>query len=180
VTDLHVDYPFALSITIHGDMAAATLGSPSHRLSVRQAGGSVTVAPRSEARLDRDFVLVADGMAGKAVSVLGRDGDGYVALAGFCPHHDGIPSGAPLNLKILVDCSGSMNGERIDAARRALHEVLAQLADTDSFSFSCFGSDVKHLSDSLMAATPRASLLRHMRRCRPRSCACSGECASRP
>jgi Ca-activated chloride channel family protein len=49
-----------------------------------------------------------------------------------------------------------MNGERISAARRALHEVLGHLKDTDSFSFSCFGSEVRHFSQSLMAATPRA------------------------
>jgi Ca-activated chloride channel family protein len=79
-------------------------------------------------------------------------------LAAFCPHHDAAPAATPLNLKILVDCSGSMNGDRIAAARSALHEVLAHLEDEDSFSYSCFGSDVRHFSQSLMAATPRALL----------------------
>ena len=155
-TDLQADYPFALRITLQGDLAAATISSPSHRVAVRQAGGRVTVTLGAGARLDRDFVLLADGLTGRSVSTLGRDGDGYVALASFCPDDADAPGDGPLNLKILVDCSGSMNGERINAARRALHEILGHLKDTDSFSFSCFGSDVRHFSQSLMAATPRA------------------------
>jgi Ca-activated chloride channel family protein len=155
-TDLHADYPFALDITLQGDLAAATLGSPSHRVTVRHAGDRVTVALAAGARLDRDFVLLADGLTGRSVSALGRDGDGYVALASFCPDDTDAPGDGPLNLKILVDCSGSMNGERISAARRGLHEVLGHLKYTDSFSFSCFGSEVRHFSQSLMAATPRA------------------------
>jgi Ca-activated chloride channel homolog len=155
-TDLRADYPFALRITLQGDIAAATLSSPSHRVAVRHAEGRVTVTMGEQARLDRDFVLVADDLTGRSISTLGRDGEGVVALASFCPHDEAEPGHLPLQLKLLVDCSGSMNGERISAARKALHEVLSHLTDSDSFSFSCFGSDVTHFSRSLMAATPRA------------------------
>lgn len=155
VTDLCMTYPFALSVSFHGELAGAELGSPSHAVSVRSAEGCVTLALNGNACLDRDAVFLAGGLAGKSLSALGRDGDGLVALASFCPCDEGLPAAA-LNLKILVDCSGSMNGERIAAARSALHEVLSHLEREDSFSLSCFGSDVTHLSASLMAATPRA------------------------
>lgn len=154
-TDLRTAYPFALSISFHGEMAGAELSSPSHSVSMRSAEGCVTLALGGDACLDRDAVFLARGLAGKSLSALGRDGDGLVALASFCPCDEGLPVAA-LNLKILVDCSGSMNGDRIGAARQALHEVLSHLEPEDSFSLSCFGSEVTHLSASLMAAAPRA------------------------
>jgi len=149
-------HPFSLRLVLHGDMAGAALSSPSHALSTRAHEGTMVLALAGDARLDRDVVVLAEGLAGKSLTTLGRDGEGYVALASFCPPECEQKANAGLNLKILVDCSGSMNGDRIDAARRALHDVLAHLELDDSFSFSCFGSDVNHCSSSLMAATPRA------------------------
>jgi Ca-activated chloride channel family protein len=156
VTDPYIDYPFSLGITLYGEMAGAALHSPSHAVTVRSIEGNVEVALHGAARLDRDFVLLAENLADKSVTTLGRDGDGYVALASFCPAGEALPATAPLNLKILVDCSGSMNGARIEAARHALHEILGHLEPADSFSYSCFGSDTRHFSTSLMAATARA------------------------
>jgi Ca-activated chloride channel family protein len=154
--DIAADYPFSLSIAVHGDMASAILSSPSHRLSMQSRDGGVTLSLGEGARLDRDVVVVAEGLAGKSITTLGRDADGYVALASFCPQERDRSRTTALNLKILVDCSGSMNGDRIEAARRALHDVLSHLKPEDNFSFSCFGSEVSHFSTSLMAATPRA------------------------
>jgi len=145
--------PFSLSIALHGDLAGAALSSPSHPMSMRSQDGSVILRLQEGARLDRDVVVVAEGLTGRSITTLGRDGDGYVALASFCPEQR--PRDAALNVKILVDCSGSMNGDRIEAARRALHDVLSHLERQDNFSFSRFGSEVSHFSSSLMAATPR-------------------------
>jgi len=149
-------YPFSLDLVFRGEMAGAAVTSPSHALSARAIDGTLVLSLAGDARLDRDVVVLAEGLEGKSLTTLGRDGDGYVALASFCPPPSGQEPDRPLNLKILVDCSGSMNGDRIDAARRALHDVLAHLEPEDSFSFSCFGSDVRHFSSSLLAATPRA------------------------
>lgn len=149
-------HPFSLRLVLHGAMAGAVIGSPSHALSTRAIDGTVVLSLAGDARLDRDVVVLAEGLEGQSLTAVGRDGDGYVALASFCPPPQGREPDRPLNLKILVDCSGSMNGDRIDAARRALHDVLAHLGPEDSFTFSCFGSDVKHFSSSLLAATPRA------------------------
>jgi Ca-activated chloride channel family protein len=154
--DLAADYPFSLSIALHGDMAGAVLSSPSHPLSVHSHAGGVVVSLEDGARLDRDVVVLAKGLAGKSVTTVGQDTHGFVALASFCPQERERPVNAALNLKLLVDCSGSMTGDRIDAARRALHDVLSHLVPADHFSFSCFGSDVKHFSTSLMPVTPRA------------------------
>ena len=64
-------------------------------------------------------------------------------LASFCP---ALPEKTqePVLLKVLVDCSGSMGGDSIAAARGALHEVLKELTEQDLISYSRFGTEVKH------------------------------------
>lgn len=154
VTDLLARHDFTLEVELHGELVRGRLASPSHALALRRLDDGVRVSPATQACLDRDFVLAIDGLAATSFSTVGRDGRGYVALASFCPATTG--AARPLGLKILVDCSGSMNGERIDAARTALHQVLSHLDVSDSFSFSRFGSEVEHCTRTLMAATPRA------------------------
>ncbi len=75
--------------------------------------------------------------------MVARDGEGYVALASFCPS---VPSAAPktVAVKLLVDCSGSMAGDSIASAKQALHKVLEQLDPGDRFTLSRFGSQVAH------------------------------------
>src|SRR5690606_13269488 len=58
----------------------------------------------------------------------------------------------PLAVKLLVDCSGSMGGDSIDAAKRALHRILASLEPGDRFSYSRFGSHVVHETKGLVHA----------------------------
>ena len=81
-----------------------------------------------------------------------QDGEQFVALASFCADLPRDATELPLKVKLLVDCSGSMGGDSIDAAKRALHRILAGLAPEDRFSFSRFGSTVVHETKGLVAA----------------------------
>ena len=153
---MQVDYPFAMKVSFAGAVSTGRMSSPTHALSVCQAGGKLQVSLGMSARLDRDFVLLVDGLEGQSLAAVGKDGDGEVALASFCPAPDTPDSTAPLSIKILVDCSGSMNGDSIGSARKALHEVLKHLKRSDRFSYSRFGSEVAHCTPSLVAATLRA------------------------
>jgi Ca-activated chloride channel family protein len=156
VSDLQVAYPFALTIDVRGAIAAGRIASPSHRIATASTAQGVTVSLAQDAYLDRDFVLAIDQLASTSFATVARDGDGYVALASFCadvPHNQ---SEAPLRLKVVVDCSGSMNGDSMDAAKRALHRIFAGLTPADRFTLSRFGSTVHHDVAALTAATPEA------------------------
>ncbi len=155
-TDLAAAYPFALSLTLSGAIAAGTIASPSHPIATARTADGVTVTLASGAALDRDFVLSIAGLPAQSVATVAQDGDGYVALASFCADVPASAAALPLRLKILLDCSGSMNGDSIEAARRALHLVFADLASADRFSFTRFGSTVVHEIDTLVAADPPA------------------------
>ena len=155
-SDLAIAYPFALSIDLEGEIAAGKLSSPSHALSIAATATGMHVGLARGAFLDRDFVLSVGGLSGRSLAVVAKDGDRYVALASFCADVPRDAAQLPLTLKLVVDCSGSMGGDSIAAARRALHRILASLEPADRFSLSRFGSHAVHETRGLVAADERA------------------------
>ncbi|MBE7523047.1 MAG: VWA domain-containing protein [Burkholderiales bacterium] len=155
-SDLAVAYPFTLAIDLEGEIAAGTLASPSHALSIAATATGMHVGLAGGAFLDRDFVLTVAGLEGRSLAVVARDGERYVALASFCADVPKAADELPLTVKLLVDCSGSMGGDSIDATRRALHRILANLDARDRFSYSRFGSSVVHETQGLVRADEAA------------------------
>ena len=167
VHSLFAQYPFTIALRLHGDLARAAVASPSHPAGIaqaleRKAGGAsvLTVSLGRNARLDRDFVLVVDQLARDSLAVLACDPvepGGLAVLASFCPR---IPPQGPVftAVKILVDCSGSMAGDSLEAARRALGAIAQQFRPGDRFSLSRFGGTVEHRSRALWPVTPATRL----------------------
>lgn len=163
-TSLAAEYPFDIHLSLHGDLARARVASPSHPIGVAHeesdAGSVQTVALARHGALDRDFVLVIDQLEHDSVTVLARDcvePDGVVALASFCPR---IAAQEPANIavKILVDCSGSMAGDSIEAAKRSLQAIVGRLGQGDRFSLSRFGGAVEHRSRGFWKVTETTQL----------------------
>ncbi len=171
-SDLLAAYPFEVRLRLHGGLARARVASPSHPIAVARddlAGAEVLgVSLARQGALDRDFVLVIDQLAQPSMAVLARDpvaaplseqserSDQVVVLASFRPRMPVQTQGQAL--KILVDCSGSMAGDSMAAARRALQAVLLQLGPADRFSLSRFGSTVEHRSRGLWSLTEASRL----------------------
>lgn len=156
LASVSAEYPLALTLAIAGALADAAVECPTHPVVSRrtEAGLELSLAPT--ARLDRDVVLVVTPpAAGAAVVTQAADTRSPTAptvlLATLpvpeAPQRDGIA------LKLLVDCSGSMGGDSIESARRALDGVAARLTPADAFSFTRFGSTVEHASP-LARCTP--------------------------
>jgi len=156
LTDLAVAYPFALTIEVRGAVAKGRIASPSHRIATISSADAVTISLAKEACLDRDFVVTIDGLASTSFVTVARDGDGYVALASVCADVPRDQSDTPLRLKVLVDCSGSMAGDSMEAAKRALHRIFAGLEPADRFTLSRFGGTVHHDVSTLTSATSAA------------------------
>ena len=164
IHSLLAEHPFALELRLHGELAQARVASPSHPVGVahgkKEAGAVLTVSLARQASLDRDFVLVVDQLAHDSMAVAARDSvaPGAVAiLASFCPRI-ALQGKASTAVKILVDCSGSMAGDSIDAAKRALQAVVRQLGAGDRFSLSRFGDTVEHRSRGLWKTTETTQL----------------------
>ncbi len=159
-----VDYPFDIELRVHGSMAQARVASPSHPIgfahSTTDAGGMLTVTLGRRGSLDRDFVLVVDQLAHESDVVMARDfveADAVVVQASFCPRISAQGS-TNVAIKVLVDCSGSMAGDSIEAAKRGLQAVVRQFGQGDRFSLSRFGSTVEHRSRGLWSVTDATKL----------------------
>lgn len=166
--DWQARYPFTLTLDITGLAAQARLSSPSHRIEVQPVAPdqgapgqteTVRVTLGQGGWLDRDFVLRLDGLEGQAFCVTALDGDetqpqAQAVLASFCPR---LPAQqlVPLSLKILVDCSGSMGGDSIEQARRALHEVGQWLEPADRIAYFRFGGQCVPVIPKLEPCTPQ-------------------------
>jgi Ca-activated chloride channel family protein len=103
--------------------------------------------------LDRDFVLLAEVPPERSLALTARDGEGYVALLSCTLTHTPAESSAHA-LKLLIDCSGSMQGDSIAQARRAAQAILRRLSAQDRVSLCRFGSKLDLLTRGLVPATP--------------------------
>jgi len=146
-TDLGADYPARFVVELGGELANGTVACPSLAAVRRRVDERLVI--ELEGRLDRDFVVTIDGLAGRPLATIAQDGDGWVALASFLPTLRAPANEASLSLKVLVDCSGSMNGDSIEQARQAVARLLNRLSAPDRVSVSAFGSSVVHQREGL-------------------------------
>ncbi len=146
--------PFSIALSIFGVLADASIESPSHTIvSDKQDRKTVVSLKKGQALMDRDFVLnLTMGTEEKSVAHVEPDGDGYIALASFYPRLPPVPDKAPRCVTIIVDCSGSMNGDSITQARKALYEILELLQPEDKFNVIRFGSSYERLFPSTVLA----------------------------
>ena len=160
---LEVEYPLTLTLAIGEALAGAAIECPTHRYATIVGDNGLTrMDLAAGARLDRDVVVIVTPREPRP-SLLIRAENTFdasapiVMMAALQP-----PTGAPrerIALKLLVDCSGSMNGDSIVSARAALRGVVAGLNEHDHLSLSRFGSTVEHLF-APSVAKPQA--LRHL------------------
>lgn len=154
-------YQFELELLLKGDVARGQITCPSHEAEIAETSEGLAVSLPATARLDRDFVLLMAGLDRQSHAMLGQNDETFVMAASFLPNIP-QPELSPLALKILVDCSGSMSGSRINHALRGLEQLLDELQPADCVSYSCFGSCVRHLAETMQPCT--AATLRQLSR----------------
>lgn len=150
---LLAEYPFTLNLQINDVLAHAALHSPSHRITTRLDNTKLAISLEQGGFLDRDFILNLSGLQAKSFAVCAQDGEHYSVMASFCPQLTAYEH-KPLALKILVDCSGSMAGDSMHSAKRALHQVLQELGEQDAITYSRFGNEVTHSFLTMQSCTP--------------------------
>jgi Ca-activated chloride channel family protein len=145
---------FELSIVSQSELDE--IGSPSHAVRVKQNGGhSARVALAAEKDVpNRDLVLDARFRSVEPQVLAGRDKDGKGRFAAVIPSSSfrGC-SEAPRRVVILVDRSGSMRGEPLSQARKAIEACLGALSETDSFGLVAFDDKVEAFDPALVPGT---------------------------
>ncbi|WP_423708759.1 VIT and vWA domain-containing protein [Undibacterium sp. WLX3042] len=153
---LAADYPFDIEVRLHDVLAQARIASPSHLVALKHQDGTAYVSLSRQGTLDRDFVLVLDQLSANAVVATGPDylnPERQVMLASFYPQIT-QNTDTHISVKILVDCSGSMAGDSMAAARRSLKTIVDNLTEGDHFSLSRFGTHAEHRSRAMWKSAP--------------------------
>lgn len=153
---LDVEYPLSLSLTIGEALAGARVECPTHQVAVsHDKNGTARLELTPGARLDRDVVVVVTPDEPRP-SLLVRAHDSFdptsaVTMMAALQLPRGVPREG-IALKLLVDCSGSMNGDSMASARAALRGVIAGSTERDRLSLTRFGSTVEPLWASANSA----------------------------
>ncbi|MDP2309082.1 MAG: VIT domain-containing protein [Pseudomonadota bacterium] len=146
-----------LDLEVHILGAVRTVESSLHVAKVTLDDHSVRVAPQGGATVDRDFILtwttaVADRTEARAFT------DGAYTLVVVDPPGSVLPTPIPRDAVFVVDISGSMDGGKMEAAKRALISALHGLLPGDRFRIVAFDDKVEHFRKTF-AAYDDASLV---------------------
>lgn len=134
-----------IAITLNPGLALVAVVSPHHGITTREQDGVHRVSLRDGAvPMDRDFLLewrpTANARPRAAFFGEHIDGNDYGLLLLMPPTVREVVS-LPRELVFIIDTSGSMKGESIRQARRALRDALGHLRHTDRFNIVAFASD---------------------------------------
>jgi Ca-activated chloride channel family protein len=144
-----IGFDLAVSHTVPID----EIGSPSHSIRVKQNGSRVALAGAKDVP-NRDLVLDIR-YSGTESQVLSGPGEGgkrdfaaVIPSTTFGRHAIG-----PRRAVILLDRSGSMQGEPMTQARNAIEACLATLNNEDQFGLVAFDNATESMASGLLAGT---------------------------
>jgi Ca-activated chloride channel family protein len=132
--------------------------SPSHDIAIDREDDFHVAAgyEESDVRPDTDFELFwsvsPDAIGASVVSYVDDSGDGYFLLLA-APGIDDETEIIAKDVIVVLDTSGSMEGEKIEQARQALLYVLEHLNPEDRFNIVEFSTGARELSRDLMPAS---------------------------
>ncbi len=149
---LTVENQFSLRVEVFGALRDAQFVCPSHTVElVKLPEKAVLSLQQPKAVMDRDFVLnVKAPQATHSFVLCGQDGVGMTAIASFQPFFPGLQQPRPLSLAIVIDCSGSMQGDSMEQAKQALDGILESLQPQDRVTLIAFGNSTNALSSHLL------------------------------
>jgi uncharacterized protein YegL len=149
----------AVQCTIRSNQPIKAIYSPTHEIQVRRDNDHLATVTfeAKEIRANRDFVLyysVSEKEFGLNALTNRKAGeDGYLMMM-LAPKRDAAPKDVlPKDIVFVFDTSGSMQGAKIEQAKRALNTVLGALGSRDRFNITRFSTDVTSFRSTLVDVT---------------------------
>jgi Ca-activated chloride channel homolog len=152
---------FVLSVDLRSQHPIQNIYSPTHAITVTRPNDRQAVIgfEKEQALLDKDFVLYYTA-GGKDVGLTALShrpaagANGYVLLL-ISPRSElSREQQIPRDMVFVLDTSGSMQGKRIEQARKALQYCLGNLTSRDRFCIMNFATAVNKYTDTLAPAEP--------------------------
>ncbi|MDO6546754.1 marine proteobacterial sortase target protein [Pseudoalteromonas carrageenovora] len=159
----HGDTPnskFSLNINIDVGLELVDINSKFHNVDIHNpAFGQYTVALNEQNAINRDFVLEFKPLQKESAQAAFftqqfENGDRY-GLAMLMPPGDHFvqTQRLPREMVFVVDTSGSMHGQSMEQAKKALFYALSLLDSDDSFNIIGFDNVVTPMSDKPLIAS---------------------------
>ncbi len=144
-------------LSLVGGLGFDEIGSPSHVVKVRQQAGGSSASVTLNAERDvpnRDLVLDAHFKSVAPQVLAGRRQDGNGHFAAIVPSSAfGSVIDAPRRVVILLDRSGSMQGDPLEQSRKAIAACLGALSESDSFGLAAFSTNTVMFRPTLVSGT---------------------------
>jgi Ca-activated chloride channel family protein len=152
----------AVSVSIKSNQALKAIYSPSHPVSVTRSDdyNAAIGYEASNVKPDRDFVLYYSISSSEVGATLltykpDQNTDGFFLLLVTPQVKINQEKLVARDVTLVLDTSGSMEGEKIDQARRALKYVLEKLNPEDRFNVITFSTGVVAYASSPQPASVR-------------------------
>ena len=141
-----------LEIEIAGPLTV--IESSLHAVKLSLDSGAVRVAPSARATLNKDFILEFS-TADTAAPVTRAWTDGAHTLVLLEPPSGVVAQGLPRDAVFAVDISGSMQGEKLQAAKAAVLGALHGLRTGDRFKLIAFDDRVERFASDFSVYNDR-------------------------
>ena len=156
--------PWDISVKIKSKRPISTAYSPSHALETRRLGGNAisvkTTAPsRTQPGVFRlSYLLARNGVTASLFAYPdAKTGGGHFLLLAGLPAKS-APTDAAAGIKrevtLVIDRSGSMNGEKLRQVREAAMQVLGGLDDGEAFNVITYNESVEAFASGPVIKTP--------------------------
>jgi uncharacterized protein YegL len=153
---------FALSAKISSKVPITSVYSPSHSIGIDRTGEHEAVVgfEKERAALDKDFVLYygisQEDFGLNLLAHRPTDDDGYFMLMISPSAVAGQDQIVKKDVVFVLDTSGSMSGEKMEQARRALSFCINSLNEGDTFNIVPFATTVNTYKHEMLAVSPDA------------------------
>lgn len=157
----------SVHVEVRSSLPIRAIYSPSHPIAVSREDDFIARAgyEESQALPDRDFALYYSVGESQAFHLLtyrdpgdGADPDGFFLLL-LAPRPSQPAAAVEKDLLLVLDRSGSMDGEKFLQAQEALRYVLRRLNPGDRFNVVTFSTGVERFADELQPASEAAGAI---------------------
>jgi Ca-activated chloride channel homolog len=150
-TALTAEYPLEVEVAVSGAWAKGAFQCPTHAVSCTVTERGIRLASRG-AFLDRDLILDLRPQTLASTAIATRR-EGGLRLGAFL-----LPPAVPVegqpghNYVLVIDCSGSMQGDSLAQAKAGVRLALERMAPQDRFALIAFGSHIQPFDAALQPA----------------------------
>jgi Ca-activated chloride channel family protein len=154
---LDVPYGMSINLKIHDRDSVESIESPSHAIITNIGQDPISIAfSEDQVRMDRDFILniKRSGAAHDRGYLFSREDDEFIQVdLDFELRSSERVQNSGDEIIFLLDCSGSMMGDSIERAKRAIEVLIRGLEQEKFFNIYRFGSTFEKLFPAPVAGS---------------------------